>query len=54
MTSGIIVAPTQECPTVTSKLYDWMVANPLKVQALLALVAGSIPEGLRQALVILL
>ena len=55
MDSGIVVlTPTQECPTVTSRLYDWAVANPLKVQAALALVAGSIPEGLRQLLVILL
>lgn len=43
-----------ECPTVMTRVQAWVKANPLKVQALLALVAGSLPEAVRQALVILL
>lgn len=45
---------SEECPTVLSKLQAWIKANPLKVQALLALFAGSLPETAKQVLAILL
>lgn len=45
---------TEPQPTVGERLYAWATANPLKTQALFALIAGSLPEGLRQAGLILL
>lgn len=43
-----------ECPTALTRLQAWVAANPIKVNALIALVAGSLPETARQVLAILL
>lgn len=51
-----VLLPDKAPPStpMLERLVSWLRANPLKTQAALALLAGAVPETLRQLLVILL